>query len=178
MTYAQFNYTDRDDAEMVFPQAEKIKDFLGVEITDEKTVSGKVSFADCSVDVSGVKSVKCRPVNATVLATDDAGDGVVFKNAYGKGNLYFVAFKDYITYEIDVALYEKVLKIMGETGEERCDNSNVSYTVRETENKYFISVLNMNCIEGADEKFTIEYKGQKVSGEIKVGEVLEFALNK
>ena len=178
ISYCHFNYTDRNDVDAVFPRAEKLKEFLGVDIFGETTVSGKVDFSDESVEVSGVKAVKCNALTATSIATDKKGDGVVYKNVYGKGTVYFTAFKDYITDEKDVELYEKVMRTIGETGDERCDNNNVSYAVRETENEYRISVLNMNCIEGADEKFTIEYKGRKISDEIKVGEIREYVLNR
>lgn len=178
VSYCHFNYTDRNDRDMNFPSAEKLKDFLGVEIAGETTVEGTIRFSDEAVGISAVKAVKCNSISATVIADDKNGLGVVYKNGYGKGVVYFTVIKEYVTDEKDVELYKKVMRIIGETGYERCDNNNVSYTVRETENEYLISVLNMNCIEGADEKFTIEYKGQKVSGQIKVGEILEFAINK
>ena len=165
ISYAHFNYTDRNDKDAVFPRAEELKEFLGVEIGGETTVSG-------------VKAVKCIPFTAAAIATDGNGDGVAYENLYGKGKVYFIAFKDYVTDEKGVKLYEKVMRTVGETGDEWCDNSDVSYTVRETDCEYRVSVLNMNCIEGADEKFTIEFKGRKISDEIKVGEIREYILNK
>ena len=178
ISYAQFNYTDRNDMPPVFPESDRLKDLLGVDITGETEVCGRVDFADGGVEISGVKAVKCLPITATVLARDKNGNGVVYKNVFGKGCVYFIAFKEYITKESDAELYKKVLRAVGDAGAERCDNPNVSYAVRETENEYRVSVLNMNCIEGADEKFKIEYNGKTIADTVSVGEIREYVIKK
>ena len=178
ISYCHFNYNDRNDQTAVFQCANDLENFLGVEISGERIVSGDVDFNGEKVEISGVKTVNCKLLTATTMAQDENGDGVVYKNRYGKGEIYFIAFKEYITHEKDVDLYKKVMRIVGETGNERCDNNNISYTVRETETEYRISVLNMNCIEGADEKYTIKYDGRKISGKIEVGEIREHILDK
>ncbi|MBO5068450.1 MAG: beta-galactosidase trimerization domain-containing protein [Clostridia bacterium] len=178
ISYVHFNYTDRIDLPFVFPIASELKDFIGLDITGENITNGQVKFNDQSVELSNVSVVTGNVTTATVLATDDNETGIVYKNAYGKGNVYFIAFNEYISKESDIEVYKKVLDIIGKNGDEYCDNPNISYTVRETDDKYIIDVLNMNCLENAVEKFNISYKGQTVSGKIEVGQIKKFILDK
>ena len=78
--------------------------------------------------------------------------------------------------EIEILSY--LMKKIGEEGQSFCDNNNVSFTVREDCDKYYVSVLNMNCFEDDEQEFNIEYKGHKISGRIKVGEILDYVIEK
>ena len=70
------------------------------------------------------------------------------------------------------------MDIIGKQGDIKCDNHNVSFTIRETENEYIISVLNMNCIDDADEQFTVEFNGTNISGKVAVGEIKDYKIAK
>ncbi len=178
--YACFNMNDANCAEPIFPDSEEIKELVGVNVKGSVKSGRSASFADgtvCAIegDVSVAVGESC---GAETVCVDENGNGIVYKNSYGKGKVYFVAFADYIEKENDVEIFKHILTEMGNEGEMHCDNANVSFTVREGETEYRISVLNMNCIEGADEEFVIKFKGQTVSGKIEVGEIKEYVLNK
>jgi hypothetical protein len=36
----------------------------------------------------------------------------------------------------------------------------------------------MNCFENDKQEFNIEYKGHKISGKVKVGEILDYVIDK
>ena len=92
--------------------------------------------------------------------------------------MYFIANKEYISCENDTQILSTVLKLIGKSSDAICNNNNVSFTVREDDKNYYISVLNMNCIDGADEEYEIIFKGNKLSSFIKVSEIQDFVLNK
>ncbi|MBR7110315.1 MAG: hypothetical protein IKC83_00415, partial [Clostridia bacterium] len=117
-------------------------------------------------------------LTAKPICLNENGIGVVYENEYGKGKVYFIANREYITCENDAQILSTVMTLIGKSGDVQCDNSNVSFTVRETENRYYLSVLNMNCIDGADEEFNINYKGYIVSGSVKVGEIKDYVFDK
>ncbi len=180
ISYSNFNFTDRNDAEMSFPESSALKGFIGLDISGYAPVGKTAAFDDGtaldfeeSIDMAVGTLCGAKPI-----CTDENGNGVVYENNYGKGKIYLVAFKDHIKNENDIKVLSHLMTLMGETGDIHCDNPNVSFTVRETEGEYRISVLNMNCIEGADEEFNITFKGHKLSGKIRVGEILDYALNR
>ena len=92
--------------------------------------------------------------------------------------MYFVAYADYTKNIADTCVVKHLLEKIGETGDTLCDNKNVSFTVREDKDYDYIHVLNMNCLENATENFNIKYKGKVLSGEIKVGEIKEYVIEK
>ncbi len=180
ISYSNFNLTDRNDAEMTFPESSSIKDFIGLDVNGYVSVGKTAKFDDgTSVDFEENVNIAVGDVcGAKAICVDENGNGVVYENNYGKGKIYLVAFKDYIKNENDIKTLSHLMTLMGKSGDILCNNSNVSFTVRETENDYRISVLNMNCIEGADEEYEICVKGHKVCGKIKVGEIDDYILAK
>ena len=44
ISYAHFNYTDRNDLEMTFPESTKIKDFIGMEVESSAPIGKTVEF--------------------------------------------------------------------------------------------------------------------------------------
>ena len=80
--------------------------------------------------------------------------------------------------ENDIKVLTHLMTAIGESGDTRCDNPNVSFTVRETESEYRISVLNMNCLEGADEEYRIIFRGHKLAGKINVGQIIDHVIVK
>jgi len=180
ISYSHFNYTDTNDLDMIYPESSKIKDLIGLDVTGYKVAGNKALFNDkteYSFDKQWGIAVGDL-LTAKTICQDENGNGLVYENAYGKGKVYFIAFKEYITNENDIKLISHVLEIMGKDGDILCDNNNVSFTVRHTEEKYYISVLNMNCVQNADEEFTINFKGRIVSGKVNVGEIKQFTIDK
>lgn len=180
ISYAQFNYTDRNDEEMVFPQSKKIKDFIGLDICGCTSISNKVKFSDQTEFnfQENLELVMGNLCGARPMCVDENGCVVVYENTYGKGRVYFVALKEYIKKEDDVHVLSHVLDMIGKQGDIKCNNNNVSFTVRKTDEEYLISVLNMNCLENSDEDFNISFNRQNISGNVKVGEIKEFILKK
>lgn len=179
ISYSHFNYADRNDVQMIFPESERIKDFIGLKLNGFKKVGKKVFFNGEEFSIDGDLNIAVGDtISAKVIAKDDNGNPVVYENNFGKGKVYFTAFKDYIEKENDVKILSYLMDMIGKQGDIKCDNHNVSFTVRETENEYIISVLNMNCIDGADEQFTIEFNGKNVSGKVAVGEIKDYKIAK
>ena len=179
ISYAQFNYTDRNDLDMTFPQSSKIKEFIGIDIDGSTPIGKTADFDGEKFEFeSKIEIVVGKNNGAKAICFDDNNNGVIYENQYGKGKIYFLAFKDYIKNEKEIAILSQLMKKIGEEGESLCDNNNVSFTVREDANKYYISVLNMNCYEEDEQEFNIEHKGHKISGKIKVGEILDYIIEK
>ncbi|MBQ8254868.1 MAG: beta-galactosidase trimerization domain-containing protein [Clostridia bacterium] len=180
ISYCNFNLTDVNDKEPTFPESSAIKDFIGLDISGYAKVGKTVSFSDgTKLGLEAELEIALGELcGAKPICVDENGNDVVYENTYGKGKIYLVAFKDYIEKENDIKVLSHLMKVMGESGDVRCDNNNVSFTVRETESEYRISVLNMNCIEGADEEYTISFRGQTATGKIKVGEIADHILAK
>ncbi len=180
ISYSNFNLTDRNDKEPTFPESDSIKDFIGLEITGYAPVGKTASFVDGTavgfeenIDIALGKLCGAKPI-----CVDENGNGVVYENSYGKGKIYLVAFKDYIKNENDIKVLSHLMTVIGEEGDICCDNNNVSFTVYETENEYRISVLNMNCLEGADEEYSINFRGHKLAGKVNVGQIIDHVIAK
>lgn len=181
ISYAQMNYTDNLTDARVFPCAEAIKTFVGVDITGVNKLTKNVTFTDGTeyaftddkdVAVGNVLTAKC-------ICQDENGTGVVFENCFGKGSVYFLALKEYVETEQDIQVLEKVLQIVGAESEWTCDNNNVSFTIHEDDETYYIDVLNMNCVENNSEEFSIERNGKTVyRSSVSVGEIKSFAVAK
>lgn len=180
ISYAHFNYTDVNDKPMTFPHSKILKDFIGVDLLDCVTIGKTVQFEDKSkfnID-KNIQIAVGNLCGAKPICVDENANGVVYKNHFGKGKIYFVAFKDYVESENDTLVLSHLMKIIGREGDIYCDNKNLSFTVRETDDEYRISVLNMNCLENADESFNITFKGYNLSSSVKVGEIKDFVLKK
>lgn len=180
MSYANFNMTDRNDTEPTFPESSTIKDFIGLDISGYAPVGKSATFNDGTLlgfeeSIAVAVGDLC---GAEPICVDENGNGVVYENSYGKGKIYLVAFGDYIKNENDIKVLTHLMTAIGESGDTRCDNPNVSFTVRETESEYRISVLNMNCLEGADEEYRIIFRGHKLAGKINVGQIIDHVIVK
>ena len=179
ISYAHFNYTDRNDQEMTFPESSKIKEFVGIDINGDTALGKTVDFDGEQFKFeSNLKIVTGENYGAKTICADENGNGVVYKNQHGKGTIYFLAFKDYIKEEKEIAILSHLMKVIGNKGDAFCDNHNVSFTARDGGDRYYISVLNMNCIESDVQEFNIDFKGRKISGKVKVGEILDFEIKK
>lgn len=180
ISYAHFNYTDVIDGEKVFPKNEDISEFIGLSIEGDATAGVSARFNDGTVlETSGAaKLVVGKTCGAEKICSDENGNGIVYVNNYGKGKVYFAAFKDYVETEKDTEVLAHTLTTMGKAGDIICDNANVSFTVRETADEYNVSVLNMNCFEGLEEAFNITFRGYTVSGKVKVGEIFSQSIKK
>ncbi len=180
ISYSNFNFTDRNDAEPTFPESGKIKDFIGLDISGYAPVGKTAKFNDgMALDFAeNIEIAVGELCGAKPICVDENGNGVVYENDYGKGKIYLVAFKDYIKNENDIKILSHLMTIIGESGDTHCDNPNVSFTVRETESEYRISVLNMNCLEGADEDYTIDFRGYKLAGKVNVGQIIDHVIAK
>ena len=177
ISYAQMNSTDRNDLDFVYPASENIKDFIGLDIESLMPIGKTLNFNNEKLEfVEDIDIAVGNVTTAKALCLDENGNGVVYKNNYGKGEVYFIALSDYIKCEKDISLLKKVLSVLGEKSHLKCDNKNVSFTVRAHNGKYVIDVLNMNCFEGNVEQFTLTVYGKTISGEIAVGEVKHYEL--
>jgi hypothetical protein len=179
ISYAHFNYADGIHLDKIYPVSDKIESLIGLKVSGFATVGEQIFFNGSELCFEEkIELAVGENIGAKVIAKDENGNGVVYKNRFGKGTVYFIAFKDYIEKENDVKILSSVMDLIGKEGDIKCDNNNVSFTVRETQSEYLISVLNMNCIETADENFNITFKGKTFSGNVKVGEIKDFILKK
>lgn len=180
ISYSNFNTTDRNDKEPTFPESSLTKDFIGIDVKGFVPVGKTAKFSDGTVlDFEESLSVAVGELcGAKPICVDENGNGVVYENNYGKGKIYLVAFKDYIKNENDIKVLSHLMDIIGESGDTHCDNPNVSFTVRETETEYRVSVLNMNCLEDADEEYRIDFRGHKLAGKVNVGQIIDHIIAK
>ncbi len=180
ISYCHFNYTDVNDQAFVYPTSDSIKDFIGLDIMGAVEMANTVKFEDgTSIKVnSNPELVYGDVTTAKIICKDADGNGVVYKNTYGAGEVYFMAFKDYFTKESEVEISKHLLTLIGKDGDVVCDNNNVSFTVRDCGDEYLIHVLNMNCIPGSDEAFTLNFNGEVIKDTICVGEIKEYLIKK
>ena len=179
ISYCHFNTVDRNDEPCRFIDNEKIGKLVGVEIGREYSVNGTVKFTDGKTFFADqpLTIVSGKRVTAETLCEDKDGNGIFYRNAYGKGQVYFCAFKEYFAKQWAVDAVSYLLSAVGQQGEIVCDNQNVSFTIRKLENgEYVIHVLNMNCLPTATEKFTIRFYGETISDSIAVGEIKQYSI--
>lgn len=179
LSYAQMNSTDVNDKEFVYPNSEQIKDFIGLDINGVYPISNQYWFNDEKLSFTEDidLAVGCL-TSAQIVAKDANGNGVVYKNKYGKGEVYFIALSDYIKKEENIVLLKKTLALLGQSSNFKCDNKNVSFTVRSQGDKLNIDVLNMNCFENNEEHFNLTIYGKKVSDVIKVGQIKSYIIDR
>lgn len=179
ISYCHFNTVDRNDEPSRFIDEAKISELVGVEIGADFSVDsvvkfkgGKTFFADERLTL-----VLGKTLTAEKLCEDQHGNGIFYRNTYGKGQVYFGAFKEYFAKQWAVDAVSYLLSSVGQQGEIVCDNHNVSFTVRKLENgEYVIHVLNMNCLQDATEQFTIRFYGQTISDRIRIGEIKSYSV--
>ena len=173
------NTVDRNDRQIELINNEILGEFLGFKITGRATARGTINASGEEICLSGTAEIATIELDgAEVVLADGEGKPLVVRNAYGKGLVYVMTYSDYVKSECDTGVHRAVLKMLGEQSAERVDNDSVSFTVRETEDEYIISVLNMNCIEGASERFKLTYYGHEIEDNIAVGEVKEYTIKK
>ncbi|MBQ8682884.1 MAG: beta-galactosidase trimerization domain-containing protein [Clostridia bacterium] len=171
VSYCHFNRTDRNDRPMTFPTTQEMA-WLGVEIGEMYCPEGEISLdgqAVACADTS-VSAVVCTGGEAVVV--DGQGRRLVVRTTYGKGTVYFAAFKDYFTSAWAVETVQALLRRIGEDGTVRCDNPNVAFTRRRlADGRMQIDLLNMNCAaENGEEAFTLTVDGHTACGRVKEGE--------
>lgn len=179
ISYCHFNTVDRNDEPCRFIDEVKIGRFVGVEFGEEFSENGTIKFADGKTFFADqpLTLVSGKRVSAETLCEDKEGNGIFYRNSYGKGQVYFCAFKEYFAKQWAVDAVSYLLSAVGQNGEIVCDNKNVSFTVRDVGNgEYVIHVLNMNCLPDATENFTIRFYGQTISGSICVGEIKQYPI--
>lgn len=179
ISYCHFNTVDRCDKPFEFMENSKITDFLGVEVDGEFVPDTRVYFEDQSTYLveNKVNCALCNSVGAKVVCKDRQGNGIVYKNYYGKGKVYLCAFKEYYNKPWAIDLVAHLLEYVGKQGDFICNNKNVSFTVRQlSEKQYVVNVLNMNCLLNATENFTLSVFGKTISDSIKVGEIKEYTI--
>lgn len=181
ISYCHLNTVDRNDLEPQFISNERVEKLFGATIKGEYEADTRITFNDDTTylipERDKIKAVKFECVSAQPICQDKYGNGVIFKNNYGKGKIYFGAFKEYYHKPWAIKAMTHLLEEIGNSGDIICDNKNVSFTVRKQDNgKYSVSVLNMNCIPNATEKFNIKLYGKTISDEIKVGEIKDYIL--
>ena len=179
ISYCHFNTVDRNDQPCRFIDCTQIGEFVGLNIDDEFSMGGRISFLDGTTFIADEKLtiVTGKTVTAEKLCEDSNGNGLFYRNTYGKGQVYFCAFKEYFAKQWAVDAVSHLLSIVGANGDIVCDNKNISFTVRELENnKFLIHVLNMNCLQGAKEQFTLRFRDKTISDSICVGEIKQYTI--
>ena len=90
----------------------------------------------------------------------------------------FIALSDYIKKEQNIVLLNKTLALLGKESNFKCDNNNVSFTVRKDCDKLYIDVINMNCFEDDEQEFTLTIYGEQIKDKIKVGQIKNYILDR
>ena len=179
LSYAQMNSTDVNDEEFVYPASEQIKDFIGLDISGVYPIANNIDFdgeyfgfsEDIDLAIGSVTT-------AEIIAKDSNGNGVVYKNQYGKGQVLFIALSDYIKTEENITLLKKTLALLAKESNFKCDNNNVSFTVRKDCDKLYIDVINMNCFDDDEQEFNLSVYGQNIKDKIKVGQIKNYILDR
>lgn len=181
ISYCHFNTVDRNDCQFEFLDNQIIEEFTGVKTGAEYFPSTRVNFNDeyayLIPESESVNCVKCIPVTAEIICCDKFNNGLIFKNNYGKGKVYFAAFKEYPVRDWAIETISHLLEIVGNEGDFICDNKNISFTVRELDkNRFLVSVLNMNCIPGNREFFNLKVFDKVISDVIRVTEIKNYEI--
>lgn len=168
ISWCHFNMTDRNDREMTFPEAECVRDFLGLEIGETFQPEGAVGNVTADEPVT---AVSCQTATAQTLVRDGRGRGIIYKNHYGKGNVWFCAFRDYFTADWAVETVQELMRSIGEEGDVRCSNPNVFFTRRAlSDGREQVDLLNMSCArEGNTIDAVLHLKGREYSCSVTEG---------
>lgn len=179
ISYCHFNTVDRNDVDMQFIDNEKISKLVGLTFNGEYIPERRVDFYDGASYLveDDVCCVCCQPTSAKILCRDANGNGLIYKNQLGLGNVYFCCFKDYFSKPWAIDTVAHLLEIVGNDGIIKCNNKNVSFTVRQLdEGKLKIDMLNMNCLPDAKEYFVLTVGDKEIADSIDVGEIKEYVI--
>lgn len=181
ISYCHLNTVDRNDLEPKFIENEKVEEFFGGSICGEYEPDVRVTFDDGTTYLipndDKINTIRFNGKNAKAICVDKFGNGVVFVNSYGKGKVYFGAFKDYFNKPWAIKTMTHLLESIGKNGDVVCDNKNVSFTIRkQNDGKYSVAVLNMNCLPNATENFNLKIYGKTISDTISVGEIKDYII--
>lgn len=84
ISYCHFNYTDRNDREMTFPDNELTRDLLGLDVIGDFTAKKNVEFNDGTsfeFEISDLRIAKCKVAAAKAIAYDVGGNPIFYKNS-------------------------------------------------------------------------------------------------
>lgn len=179
ISYCHFNTVDRNDKAPKFIARNEMAELIGINIGEDFSAEGEIVFADGKTFVvdGELKLVLGEPITAQKICEDKYGNGIIYRNAYGKGQVYFCAFKEYFARQWAVDAVSHLLSFVGDQGNIICSNKNVSFTVRKLSDvEYCIYVLNMNCLPEATEEFTMNIYGKTISDCICVGEIKKYTI--
>lgn len=124
---------DRNDLKPQFIENEKVEEFFGAGICEEYEPDVHVTFNDDTTYLISnnekIKAIRFNEKTARAICVDKFGNGVVYINFYGKGKVYFCAFKDYFNKSWGIKVVKHLLENIGKKGDAVCDNKNVSFTM-------------------------------------------------
>jgi len=109
----------------------------------------------------------------TAFARDENGDALIWQMKLGKGVLYFGMFDDYTCTDTRMEAMQAVLQVMGKsTAQAICDNPNIFFTLRKTDDgRKILHALNV-CANGKEESYRLQLlNGQSVTGKVLPGQI-------
>lgn len=170
------NQTDRNDRPAELLQDARLEAFLGLRLGGRKSASGSAVFTDGYRTQKGGEALsiaECHAITAEKIAETEEGAGLVYRNQYGKGTLYFGAFYDYFSEEWSVEAAKHVMDLLGQQGGTYCDNPNIAFTERVLEDgSLVVDALNMNCAdEGKTEPFRLTIGGHTMEASAEEGRI-------
>ena len=182
LSYCHFNMTDCKNQPPVFIDNDQLEQFLGIKIGEEFLAKGRIHFADGYEEMieeqTSLKILSCIPIKAEMLAWDSSQKGIYFVNSFGKGIVYFGAFKEYFHERWAVKTAKHLMELLGALSGDFCDNPNICFTQRAQEDgSIIVDILNMNCaVENVKEKFKLQIGSQVIEDEIVEGKIYSYKL--
>lgn len=177
------NQTDRNDRPAELLQDVRLESFLGLRIGEAQAAAGPAVFTDGYRTETGGAALRIaasESIAAEKIAETEDGRGLVYRNQYGKGTVYFGTFYDYFSESWSVEAAKHVMELLGQQGGIYCDNPNIAFTERVLEDgSLIIDALNMNCAgEGGVEHFRLTIDGQNIEGSAEEGRISTYYLPK
>ena len=139
-----FNSTDRNDAPVAFD-------------------TRQLALLGIAGDVDGF-----FVTGGSVAVSDEAGNPLVWVKEIGLGKLYFGVWTDYTCDETRMAAMQQVLRLLGEeTAQAVCDNPNICFTLRKTDQgQQIVDVLNVCADSTEPQPYRLRLRtGETVTGE-------------
>ncbi len=164
LSYCHFNTTDCNDKPMRFIESDMLQDLLGLDVLNEYKIG--------NTTLVNAKTFTAKPV-----FTDENGNVLIYQNDFGAGKLFFGAFKDYFTEPWAVDAVTSFMEDWGKNGTVFCDNKDVSFVKRVTDDgKVQYDFLNNHCALDDELDFTLTDGTVKFSGRVKSGEIYSVKL--